>query len=146
MQTTFLSPTEIKQGLVLYVSFSLIAGGIPHYWIILNEKYTNGEEVIYVIASSQIESAQEWCRRRKTPVSTDSLVVLLEEDESFLTKDTVFNCHQVKTIELNKLNKLDFQKIGIAKNATINWLKSAIETSEVVEQELKKRLNLSTNK
>jgi len=146
MQKIFLSPSDIKQGLVLYVSFPLIAKGIPHYWIILNETYSIGEEVIYIIASSQIESAQEWCSRRKAPVSTDSLVILLEEDESFLTKDTVFNCYQVKNIELNKMNKLDFQLIGQAKITTIEWLKNAIKTSEIVEQELKKRLNLLKNK
>jgi hypothetical protein len=144
MQKTLLSPSDIKQGLVLYVSFPIIAKGIPHYWVILNEGYLHGEEVLYVIASSQLESAQEWCRKRRVPVSTDSLVVLLEEDEPFLSKDTVFNCHQVKAIELSKLNKLNFEKRGIAKNETVDWLRNAIKASEIVEPEIKKRLKLST--
>jgi len=54
----------------------------------------------------------------------------------------LFNCHQVKTIELNKLNKLNFKKIGLAKNETVDWLRNAVKVSEIVEPEIKKRLKL----
>jgi len=36
-------------------------------------------------------SSEQTLVKIKVPVSTDSLVFLLEEDETFLSKDTVFN-------------------------------------------------------
>lgn len=96
----------LRQGAVYYFEDEDIAGGDPHYYIVVNGDPTQGDPIILVIATSQIEKNKNYVSKRSLPVET--LVEVKEEEYVHFTKDTIFNCNniRIKTIE-ELIEKLD---------------------------------------
>lgn len=134
-----LSTEFLEQGMVLYVAHPQIAGGNPHYWVVLNKEIDESDPVLYLVATSKIDKVKSYCKK-VNPKLLNALVCLNAEEEALLTKDTVLNCNEVNPISLRQLNKLEVKYKGKLKEETIRKVIIAVNASVRVKVELKKKI------
>jgi hypothetical protein len=128
----------LKQGTVLYVKYPERTGRKPHFWVVLNKEIKENEEVLSVIATSQVESVLKGLSFPKK--QEKCLVFLAQDHEPFLTRETVFDCNELFEFEMNDLKRLEWRYEGNLKEVTLSWIKGAVSYSIIIEREKKEKI------
>ncbi|BFT94521.1 hypothetical protein MNSC_05290 [Minisyncoccus archaeophilus] len=89
--------TTIKRGSVYYFKNEEFASNEPHYFVVLNENPKNGNILILVCATSQVEKRKAIAQKMNFMEGT--LVEVSPLDFTFFTKNSLFDCNNV--IEIN---------------------------------------------
>ncbi len=131
---------ELKVGSVLYTDEESFTSEEPHNLVILNHNPMTDEVLILVCATSDVASRVDWIRRSGFP--SETLVIVDQNDCSFLKRQSVFNCNDVIKSSVGvvcdkyKNKKLNFK--GCVSDEIIQKMQAGVIASPRVEESIKK--------
>lgn len=135
---------QIKHGIVTgsvyYFSHDDFTTDEPHYFVVLNDAPQNSEDIVMVVATSQIDKVKRIYNQM--PLST--LVEVLPNECSLFSLHTIFNCNSIIEIPLqvliDKLGLGELKKKDCIPAIILERIVKGVHDSPQVAREIKKRL------
>jgi len=129
--------TTIKRGSVYYFKNEEFASNSPHYFVVLNKNPKNGNILILVCATSQVEKRKAIAQKMKFMEGT--LVEVSPLDFTFFTKNSLFDCNNVIEISIGSIieklsnNELQICPQDMPDKIVNNLVRGVLVSNQVTE-------------
>ncbi len=120
-----------------------------HIFVVLNRLPQPGEALLLVNGTSKVEKKKAILSKIYSADVKHTTVILEANSYSFITKQTIIDCNDVKMVDLNVINfnSNDIKPItsGELSEEDINRIVSAVLNSSAVSKNIKQQISLPCN-
>lgn len=132
----------IQTGSVYYFASDQISSEEPHYCVVLNDSPNGDDDLVLVVATSQVEKRQAFVASKSLP--QDTLVEVLPSESPIFKKHTVFDCNSViqepMEILIEKLSCGELMIKSQLPNPILQRILIGVQQSPLIEKRIKKML------